>query len=599
MITRRRHLATLVLGACLTHAAFALTPSQQLADIARRAYDAQARFDPLTATWNGDPRFNDQLNLSLAPAERARRLADVRGFLKQLDALPPLQLQPADRLNRQLLVHNLRGELALAPYPSHLLPLEQMSSVPLVLAMLAGGQVEQQPLRTASDFDAYLKRLAVLPAWCDQAIANLREGVARGIVQSPAVMQATAPQVARLADADLDRNPFGAVLRLLAPGATPGLSATDATRLADAYRRELTDRALPALQRLQAYVQAEYLPAVAKRSADGRGSLPGGQAWYRQLVRDQTGTRLTPDEIHRLGLQEVARIQGEIVKLAPKLGFTGDPLKDGGLLAWLDAQPQLRPFKTDAEVLEAYRALNARIEPQLPRLFGRLPKAPLDIREEPELTRATASPHYTVARDEAGARGVFWAVIPDPAKLSTPGMTALFLHEGQPGHHFQVALQFEMSLPDFRRYGGGNAFIEGWALYAETLGHELGLYDDPIAYAGALQAEIFRAARLVVDTGLHAKGWSRAQAIRYLHDATGFSEAGAANQIDRYLAWPGQALGYKVGSLKIQALRQRAQARLGGKFSLAAFHDQVLGEGALPLDVLERRIDAWIAASAR
>jgi uncharacterized protein (DUF885 family) len=316
-------------------------------------------------------------------------------------------------------------------------------------------------------------------------------------------------------------------------------------------------------------------------------------------VRAQTTTGMTPEQIHQLGLQEVARIQGEITRLAPKLGFGGDPLKDGGLLAWARSDARFLPFKTETEILDHYRAINARIVPQLPRLFGRLPRMAMDIRAEPELTRETASDHYTVGQADGSAPGVFWAVINDPKAYAVTTMTALLLHEGQPGHHFHIGRQMEMPLPEFRRREWINAYGEGWALYAETLGHELGLYDDPVAYAGELRLEISRAARLVVDTGLHAKGWSRERALKYWRDVTGASEQQAVAQIDRYLAWPGQALGYKIGALKIQELRRRAERRLGAGFSLAAFHDQVLGEGSLPLDVLEQRIDAWIAAQPR
>lgn len=595
----RRGLALLTLGLTLLQPAPAATPAERLADLATRAWDAQAGFDPLLATFNGDYRFNDRLSLSLAPAERARRFEAYRGFLRELRGIPVAGLSPPDRLTRELLERLLSDQLALSRFPDHLMPLEHMSSVPLVLAMFAGGQMESQPLKTRPEFEAYLKRLTVLPAWCDQAILNLREGMARGIVQAPSVMEASLQQLGRLADPDLGRNPFGATLQLLEPGATPGLAAQDASELASAFQQVLREQVVPALARLRAFVQTNYMPAVARRTSPGLGSLPGGQAWYQQLVRDQTNSSLTPDAIHALGLREVARIQHEIAQLAPRLGFEGDPVRHGGLLAWLRVDARWRPFKSEEEVLQGYREINARIGPQLPRLFGRQPRTPLEIRAEPELTRATASPHYTLGKADGSLPGVFWAVIPDPLASSTPGMTALLLHEGQPGHHFQLALQQEMTLPAFRRHTGSNAYVEGWALYAETLGHELGLYDDPAAYAGQLNGEIVRAARLVVDTGLHAKGWSRERATAYWMDVTGASHAQAVNQIDRYLAWPGQALGYKTGALRIQALRQYAEKSLGRKFRLADFHDQVLGEGAMPVDVLERRIRTWVASQRR
>ncbi|MFG6467086.1 DUF885 domain-containing protein [Roseateles sp. BYS87W] len=598
-LLHRLRLPALLLTAALSlpTAAAPATPAQRLADIATRAYDDQARFDPLSATGVGDHRFDDQLPLSHAPAERARRFAAWRGYLKELAGVPVAALSPADRLTRELLVRSLQDRLALAPFPEHLLPLEHMSAVPVQLAVWASGQGEQ-PLRTVAQHEAFLKRLAGLPAWCAQAQANLREGMRRGVVQSEPVVRALLPLLADLAQPDLARNPLAAAARALdTPPA--GLPVADAARLAAAYRTEVAERSVPALQALHALLQGEYLAAAARRPGVGWGSLPQGAAWYRQLVRDQTTTALTPAQVHQLGLREVARIQAEITRVAPQLGFTGDPLRDGGLLAWTRTDPRFRPFKTEAEVLDAYRAIDARVTPQLPRLFGKRPTRPLDIRAEPEFTRATASDHYGLSEDDGRPAGVFWAVIPDPTAYSVVGMGALFLHEGQPGHHFHTALQLEMPLPEFRRRTWINAYGEGWALYAETLGHELGLYTDPVVYVGQLRAEISRAGRLVVDTGLHAQGWSRERAMAYWRDVTGAGAAQAANQIDRYLAWPGQALGYKVGALKIQELRRRAEQQLGAKFNLAAFHDQVLGEGSLPLAVLERRIDAWIATQRR
>ncbi|MDR7270779.1 uncharacterized protein (DUF885 family) [Pelomonas saccharophila] len=568
----------------------AATPAERLANVATRYYDARARFDPLTATEGGDNRFDDQLGLGIAPAERSKRFAAWRGFLKELAALPAASLPPTERLNRELLEQQLRAQLAFERYPDHLLPLHQMGATPFQLAFFSSGQAGQ-PLKTAAQLDAYLKRVATLPAWCDQAIANMREGIKRGVVQSRPVVEAALPLLKNLADADADHSPYTAPVRAL----PEAISAADRNRLAEAYRRELTERTQPALRRLLAFVEADYLPAARQRGSIGWTSLPNGKAWYRQWVREQTTTDLTPEQIHELGLKEVARIQGEIVRIAPQLGFTGDPLKNGGLLAWARSDERFRPFKTEAEILDAYRAINARVAPQLPKLFGQLPRMALEIRAEPELTRETASDHYTHGQADGSAPGVFWAVINDPKDYSMATMTALFLHEGQPGHHFHFGQQVVMPMPEFRRRMWINAYGEGWALYAETLGHELGLYTDPVAYAGELRLEISRAARLVVDTGLHAKGWSREQALKYWMDVTGAGEQQAVAQIDRYLAWPGQALGYKIGALKIQELRRHAEQKQGAKFSLAAFHDQVLGAGSLPLSVLERRVDAWIA----
>jgi uncharacterized protein (DUF885 family) len=558
--------------------------SAALAALAERYYDAQARFDPVySATMIGDNRFDDQLPIGIAPAHRKRRFAMVREAQRELAAIPRADLGPADALTHDLLARELRTRLGFEPFDDHLLPLQQMDAVPVLLAIFGGGQAEQ-PLKTVAQYEAYLKRIAQLPAWVDQAIANMHEGMRRGIVPPRSVVDAALTLVRKMGE-PVDGNPFYAPIRNLPASFPPA----DRRRLTEAYRAAVETRVAPAMRRLAAFVERDYRPA--SRATAGWGALPNGAAWYRQWVRDQTTTELSPEQIHAIGLKEVARIQGELARLAPQLAHDGDPRR---LLAWVRTNEKFLPFRSEAQILAAYRAIDAKVKAQLPRLFGRMPKAPLEIRPEPELTRATASDHYTPAAEDGSRPGTFWAVINEPAAYDATTMTALFLHEGQPGHHFQIAMQQEMALPQFRKRAWINAFGEGWALYAETLGAEMGLYQDPAAYVGELRLEIARAARLVVDTGLHAKGWSRGQAIAYWMDQVGATEAQARNQIDRYMAWPAQALGYKLGALKIQALRERARQRLGDGFSLAAFHDVVLEEGALPLSLLEARIERWI-----
>ncbi|MBL8525544.1 MAG: DUF885 domain-containing protein, partial [Betaproteobacteria bacterium] len=307
-------------------------------------------------------------------------------------------------------------------------------------------------------------------------------------------------------------------------------------------------------------------------------------------VRESTTTDLTAEQIHANGLKEVARIHREMETIKAKVGFDG-PLFD--FLKAIDTRGDLLPFKTDDEVLAQFRAIDARVEPALSRLFGRAPKAKMEIRPVDPLIRDSASSHYILPALDGSRPGVFYAVIHDPHKFSTPGMAALLLHEGRPGHHFHMALQQELDIPKFRRFLWYDAYGEGWALYAESLGRELGLYDDPYNYLGRLQMELVRAVRLVVDTGLHAKGWSREQTIKYIMDNQGATEANARRATERYMASPGQALSYKVGELKLLELRNRAQQALGSRFDLRAFHDEVLGSGALPLTMLESRIDSW------
>jgi len=565
-------------------------PARALASLAQRYYDAQARLDPVySATLAGDNRFDDQLPLTLAPAERAKRFAMYHRLERELEHIPHDRLPPRDRLTHELLARELRTRIGFEPFPDHLLPVQQLDSIPVLLANFGGGQGEQ-PLKTPAQYDAYLKRISRLPAWVDQAILNMREGMRRGVVQPKAVVTAALGPLRPLGDADPATNPYAAPVRNF----PASFSEADRRRLSRAYDEAVVTRVAPALRKLTAFVETEYLAAA--RTSDGWGAFPDGAAWYRQWVRDQTTTGLRPDEIHAMGLAEVARIHGELAKVAPQLGYDGDPKQ---LLAWVRTQPKFLPWRSEAEILDAYRRINERVKAQLPQLFGRVPKAPLDIRPEPELTRASASDHYALPAEDGSRPGIFWAVINDPAAYDATTMTALFLHEGQPGHHFQLGLTQELQLPEFRKRMWINAFGEGWALYAETLGHEMGLYQDPAAWVGELRLEIARATRLVVDTGLHAKGWTRAQAIAYWVDNVGATQAQAANQIDRYLAWPAQALGYKLGALKIQELRERARQALGDRFSMPGFHDAVLAEGGLPLSVLDAQVDRWIASRLR
>jgi uncharacterized protein (DUF885 family) len=565
-------------------------PAGVLAALADRYYEAQARFDPVySATLIGDNRFDAELPIGIAPAQRNRRFAMYARVRKQLEAIPRSRLSAEDALTFDMLAFDVRTRLAFRRFKDHLLPLQQMDSIPLQLATFAGGQAEQ-PLKTVSQYEAFLHRIDRLPAWSDQAIVNMREGMRIGVVQPRPVVTAVIAQLRALGSDSVDANPFGAPIAHM-PSSFP---SADRTRLAEAYTRALTTDIAPAMRRLTAFLEKDYL--AASRESVGWTSLPDGAAWYRQWVRSQTTLELTPGQIGTIGEIEVQRIQLELGRLGPRLGYDGDPAR---LLTWVRTNPRFLPFRSETEILDRYRALDALVKDSLPKLFGRAPKAALDILPEPELTRATASDHYSLPAEDGSRPGVFWAVINDPAAYDSTMMTALFLHEGQPGHHFQMGLQQEMRLPQFRKRAWINAFGEGWALYAESLGAEIGLYDDPQAYVGELRLEIFRAARLVVDTGLHAGGWSRQKAVAYLMDTVGLSEAQATSQVDRYLAWPAQALGYKLGSLKIQELRERARKQLGPRFDIAAFHDAVLAEGALPLPLLERRIDRWIETTSR
>ena len=560
---------------------------KKLNAIADEYYDALARFDPVSASESGDNRFIDQIGMSIAPLERARQFARYKAFMKRLHAIKRDQLTPRDQTSYDILDYELGMALRFEPFPEHLLPLNQMDSMPVTLANYASGE-GAQPLATVQDYRAYASRLAQLGPWVDQAIANMREGIKRGIVHPRPVMLSALPQFKQLVAATPEASIYYSPVQKF----PAGFSEADKRSLTRLYADAIGTKLNPALARLASFIEKDYLPAT--RTSTGWSALPNGAAWYQVRVASQTTTDLKPEAIHEIGLTEVARIQGEYGRIGPKMGYTGPA---AGLPGWVAQQAKFKPFKTEQEVIDVYRKLDAQLRTKLPSMFNLMPKSPLDLRLEPELSRATASDHYPPPAVDGTRPGVFWSVVNDPTQYGSTGMVTLYLHEGQPGHHFHIALVQELGLPNFRKFGGNNAFTEGWALYAETLGKDMGLFDKPEDYFGHLNDEMLRAARLVVDTGIHTKGWTREQAITYFSETLGYSEAESRAQIERYMIWPGQALGYKIGSLKIMELRRRAEAALGPKFTLPAFHDIVLGEGTLPLALLEKKVDRWIAAS--
>lgn len=557
-----------------------------LADVAARYFADKMELDPLNASATlAAPRYEGRLTITIAPAEVARTRALNERVKRELAAVDAAALGERDRLTRELLL----GEVQLAidgdAFPAHLMPIDHYGGVPVLLSMLGSGE-QLQPLKTTTDYDNYLKRLQRLPDWNAQAIANMREGVRRGYTVPRALVETALPTFTKLAEPDFDKSDFSAALKIMPASFKPA----ERMRITQAYQRAFTEQVQPAMASLLGFLRGEYLSAC--RTSSGVWALPNGAAYYRHLVRVHTTSDLTPDAIHTLGLQEVARIRGEIAKVQTQLKFDGSPTE---FLRWHAEQPRFRPYKSSQQIVDAYVALNQRITPQLTQWFGRTPKQPLAIRPVPEIQVASGGSYYNPPAPDGSRPGTFFVWVDEPGKVNDSIVSSLLLHEGQPGHHFQMSMQQELGLPDFRKYGWSTAYGEGWALYAETLGRELGLYDDPNQYLGHLKLELMRAVRLVTDTGLHAKGWSREQSIQYMMETEGVSESDARNATERYMAFPGQALGYKIGALKFQALRERARASLGDKFSAREFHDLVLSEGTLPLDVLDRLVDAWIA----
>jgi uncharacterized protein (DUF885 family) len=453
-------------------------------------------------------------------------------------------------------------------------------------AQWAGG-TGAQPMKTTANYEHFLKRLEGLPGWIDQAMRNMEEGMAKGVVLPRVLVERTLPQLQMVDTTDPLESPYLAGVRKF-PDTVP---QADRPSLVAAYRAVVTRHVAPAVHRLHVFMRERYLPAA--RTTSGIGVLPNGQAWYRPAVRSSTTTDMGAGAIHELGLREVARIRADMEGVRTRLGGEA-PLS--AFLVKMDTAPEQNPFRSEAEVLQAYVRINERVKAKLPLLFERAPKAALEIRAVEPIRRDTASDHYIPPAPDGSRPGVFYTVVMKPEDYNALRMTALFLHEGQPGHHYQIGLAQELPLPRFRRAGWYDAHGEGWALYAEGLGREMGLYEDQPQYLGRLLMELHRAVRLVVDTGLHDKGWTREQAIAYVRETEGRDEDSARRAIERYMAWPGQALSYKVGELKILELRQRARTALGDRFDIRGFHTQVLGEGVMPLRMLEARVDRWIAA---
>ncbi|WP_269530849.1 DUF885 family protein [Chitinimonas sp. BJYL2] len=562
-----------------------------MSDLAERYFERWLAFNPLSATQSvGDARFDGVFVNNLSALHREQVKAWLGDTLRELDQIDPAGLSDAERLDHALLRDQVSLDLEGLAHRSDWLPINQMDATPITLVQLASTH-QQQPFKTVSDYERFLTRLAGLPGWMDQAIVNMRAGMAAGVVQPRILMQRVLPQLRSQIVTDVRKSGFHVPIARM----PAHFSKADRQRLTQAYRQLIQREIVPSFRRLHDFIEREYLPRCP--TSAGIGAVPGGEAYYAYLVRLNTSTNLGPDAIHAIGLREVARIRAEIDALRQRVGFEGSYQ---AFLASLNTNPMFRPFRHESDVIAAHKAIRRKVEPKLALLFGRTPRSPLDIRAEPAITRDTAAAHYSIGTADGSRPGVFYDPVPRPREYTTPQMTALFLHEAMPGHHYQLSLQQELPLPRFRRYSeGNNAYVEGWALYAEGLGVEMGVYDDPYQYLGRLLMEMHRAIRLVVDTGMHAKGWSRERAIAYSLDNEGGPEQAIVPEIERYMAWPGQALGYKIGELKLLELRRRAEAQLDQRFDIKAFHDQILLDGAMPLAMLEARFEAWLARQPR
>ena len=548
--------------------------------------EASLQLNPLQATLQGDTRFDDLLPDYLSADFRARSHAFTEEWLDKAEAIGPDGLQGQDLLSYEIFVHDARTALEGERFPNWMLPINPYTNIASVVVMLGSG-AGAQPFVNVRDYDNWLRRAEQVPALFDQAIANMREGIAAGVTQPRPMMQQVLPQLDAMIRPNAEQTLFWTPISAM-PASIP---AADRTRLTAAYRQMIDTRLMPAYRRLRGFIANEYLPAC--RGTTGLSALPDGAAWYAWNVRQATTTSLSPDEIHALGLAEVARLRGEVAEVMKQLRFRGAMPK---FFHYMRTDKRFA-YASDTALIDRYRMLQASVARGMPSLFSLRPETAPDIRAvEPYRIHTAAALSYVPPAVDGSRPGLLYVNAGDLASRRTWEAAPLYLHEAVPGHHVQLSLQQQLKgLPTFRRLGGETAFVEGWGLYAETLGQDLGLYRDPYDRYGYLQDELLRSARLVVDTGLHAKGWTEQQAVEYFDANSAVPRAAIESEVMRYLTNPGQATGYKVGMIKIQELRRKAEAELGGKFDIKGFHDTVLGGGALPLTLLERRVDQWIA----
>lgn len=553
--------------------------------------EADLKRNPLNAIYRGDLRYAAQFGDPLSDAHIAAEKAAAEDDLKRLETIGHAQLSPADQViydtfkwQRTLDLRGLQPDIASIEVE---LPLDHFNGMHIYFPDLSSGE-GAAPYKTVADYDNGLSRIDGFVAFIDEAIVRFREGAARGVTQPKLVVNNMIGQLDGLIAQGVEGSTYYGPIRKM-PAAFP---AADRERLTAAYRTAISTKITPAYQRLHDFLKAEYLPKA--RTSVGLSQLPGGTAYYAYLVERQTTTRMTPDEIHRLGLSEVARIKKGMETIKAQVGFKGTLPK---FFDYIRTDPKFKPASAQA-LGDGYRAIGKRVDVAIPDLFSTIPKTPLEIRPVPSYIEKTSAGAYYMQGTPDGARpGVFYYNSYDLPSRTTPGMETLYLHEAIPGHHFQISLaQENANLPNFLRFDGNTAYVEGWALYSESLGPELGMETDPYQRFGAYDDEMMRAMRLVVDTGLHTKGWTRDQAIAYMLANSSMGKTDATAEVERYIAYPAQALAYKVGQLTIRKLRTRAEEALGPKFDIRAFHDQVLTTGALPMEVLEAKIDNWIAA---
>lgn len=565
----------------------AQTADQRLDQVFEVYHEQYLILFPLEATAFGDSRYNDQLQIDIAPDFAAKESQFYTQTLERLRSVDRNAASEAKRLAAEILDYELTMRLEAMPFNFDRIPFHQFDGLPLSFGQMGSG-TGSHPFKSVKDYEDWLKRVDAFDVWSRAAIERFREGMRDNYVLPKILVQRMIKQMLdpSIVSPAPEQSLFYGPINLL----PKSFSEADRNRLTAAYKAAITDKIIPAYRRLGEFLESEYLPKA--RESSGISALAGGREQYRYWVSRWTTTSLSPDEIFAIGESEVARIRQEMEAIREEMKFSGN-LK--AFFEFLRTDPQFKPFKKPEEVIAFFAAIQGKLEPQLKRAFLNHPKTPFEIRRTEAFREATASAEYMPGSADGSRPGVFYTPIPDATQFNiTGGVESLFLHEALPGHHYQISLQQENEqLPKFARFLWYGAYGEGWALYCESMGKELGLYTDPKQRIGALGDEMHRAIRLVVDVGLHWKGWTREEAIAYMMSNEPISEDGAVAEIERYMAYTAQSLSYKIGQLKILELRKRCEQRLGDKFDLPKFHDQVLRNGCMPLNILESRLNQW------
>ena len=562
------------------------TANTELAALFDKYYEERLQLFPLEATSVGDDRYNDKLYADFTDSYRKKLKIFYSRYLTYAEKFSDKTLNENDKLNHEIFKHELDMYLEGLALKDNYMPTNQFYGLPLTMGQLGSGE-GNQPFKTVKDYNNWLLRMKAYTVWTDSAIAYFKKGLDNNIVLPKSLVVKMLPQLQDMVTTDVTKHLFyGPINKLPA-----SFSVVDKQTITANYTAAIKQDIMPAYQKLHDFLEHDYLPK--SRTTAGINALAGGDEMYDYLVRLNTSTNKQPQDIYNLGLSEVKRIKTEMEKVKSEVNFKGDM---AAFFEYMKTDKQFTPYKTPQQVLSAFETIHKTMEPNLKTMFNHVPKTRFEIRQTEAFRAASASAEYNQGSADGSRPGIFYVPIIEATTFNTTsGMESLFLHEAIPGHHYQISLQQEDTLlPKFRRFSlGNNAYVEGWALYCESLGKELGLYTDPYQYIGALGDEMHRAIRLVVDVALHTKGMTREEAIAYMVTNEPISEAGATAEIERYMAIPGQALGYKIGALKIRELRTKYTQQLGIKFNLAKFHDAILKDGSMPLNILEAKMAEW------